>query len=639
MTEGADFQGRRLTLWERFLRTLWLAVLLLPFAAGVPFRHPGWLGVLFLLLTILAWPIFQMARARGQVLWLGFIGSAILLAESWRLGGAAPALALALYVAIALVTLAFLEWSEPGHSLTAAILAGALVFGVMAAAGAASVSLGMGLPGAAAWFQFADGRGLGGIFGTAPNPTRAARALDRVSMARSWDLLDTAVLTIAGAPGPAYWSLATYDDFDGRNWLGSGEVPTAPPAGAGTLLPPELTGTGTTQWTVTVRRLTADNGPLIYTGTPEAVTVSGGAVPIRVQPQLRTLWATGAETYTLRLAMPQVDPALLQAAGFASPPPALSRDLAVPADTSLQVAELAKSVAGNVAGPWQAAQRVADYLRIHATYTTQFAVPDGNVVNGFLLDRRSGYCDQFSTSFIIMMRELGIPARWVMGYRVTGEAEQAGSAGSGSNGAVPDYLVRARDAHSWAEVYVAPYGWVPIDPTPGGDVLGSYVTPTPAPSPAPGQPGSSSPGATPPSPSAPGASPAPTADGKAASPALPAALGWLLALAVLAAGLIGLVDTVLRRRRRVSPARLVQRRTDRLWRVMSTLAGRQEPSTPMTNITPRELLGLLPAESRQAILPAVRLLEQVWYGEAALPLAEVMAAEALVKAEGNRVSP
>ncbi len=72
---------------------------------------------------------------------------------------------------------------------------------------------------------------------------------------------------------------------------------------------------------------------------------------------------------------------------------------------------------------------------------------------------------------------------------------------------------------------------------------------------------------------------------------------------------------------------------------MSTLAGRQEPSTPMTNITPRELLGLLPAESRQAILPAVRLLEQVWYGEAALPLAEVMAAEALVKAEGNRVSP
>jgi len=54
-----------------------------------------------------------------------------------------------------------------------------------------------------------------------------------------------------------------------------------------------------------------------------------------------------------------------------------------------------------------------------------------------------------------MLRSLGVPARVVNGY-LRGEYNPIGRY----------YLVRARDAHSWVEVYFPGYGWVEFDPTP-----------------------------------------------------------------------------------------------------------------------------------------------------------------------------
>ncbi len=59
----------------------------------------------------------------------------------------------------------------------------------------------------------------------------------------------------------------------------------------------------------------------------------------------------------------------------------------------------------------------------------------------------------------VMLRTLRIPARVVNGFR-----------SNEFNDVTGNYVVRAKDAHSWVEAYFPGYGWVTFDPTPGGAV-------------------------------------------------------------------------------------------------------------------------------------------------------------------------
>jgi protein-glutamine gamma-glutamyltransferase len=57
-----------------------------------------------------------------------------------------------------------------------------------------------------------------------------------------------------------------------------------------------------------------------------------------------------------------------------------------------------------------------------------------------------------------MLRDLGIPARYVGGF-LPGEYNDVGG----------DWIVRASDAHTWVEVFFPNYGWITFDPTPPGE--------------------------------------------------------------------------------------------------------------------------------------------------------------------------
>ena len=72
----------------------------------------------------------------------------------------------------------------------------------------------------------------------------------------------------------------------------------------------------------------------------------------------------------------------------------------------------------------------------------------------FLFDTRRGFCEHYAASFTWLMRAAGIPTRVVTGYQ-GGEYNDMG-----------DYfIVRQRDAHAWAEVWLKGQGWVRVDPT------------------------------------------------------------------------------------------------------------------------------------------------------------------------------
>lgn len=94
--------------------------------------------------------------------------------------------------------------------------------------------------------------------------------------------------------------------------------------------------------------------------------------------------------------------------------------------------------------------------------TTDVAVPtkEQDYVDQFLFETRQGYCDNFSTSMVVMLRTLDIPARWVKGFTQGTEVEKM-------EDGKKKFEVSNANAHSWVEVYFPNVGWVSFEPTKG----------------------------------------------------------------------------------------------------------------------------------------------------------------------------
>lgn len=98
--------------------------------------------------------------------------------------------------------------------------------------------------------------------------------------------------------------------------------------------------------------------------------------------------------------------------------------------------------------------RMLASIRREFVYTLDVEPLGRHTVDEFLFRTKAGYCEHFSSSFVVTMRAAGIPARVVTGYV------------GGYRNPIGDYwLVRRSDAHAWSEVWLTGRGWVRIDPT------------------------------------------------------------------------------------------------------------------------------------------------------------------------------
>jgi len=99
-------------------------------------------------------------------------------------------------------------------------------------------------------------------------------------------------------------------------------------------------------------------------------------------------------------------------------------------------------------------QALAHFRREAFFYTLNPPFLGENSIDDFLIKSRRGFCEHYASAFVFLMRAAGIPARVVTGYQ-GGELNPLG-----------DYwIVRQRDAHAWAEVWLPGFGWTRIDPT------------------------------------------------------------------------------------------------------------------------------------------------------------------------------
>ncbi|OXM86539.1 hypothetical protein CF651_10000 [Paenibacillus rigui] len=191
--------------------------------------------------------------------------------------------------------------------------------------------------------------------------------------------------------------------------------------------------------------------------------------------------------------------------------PNLETYLQLPPSLPSRVKELAEQITKDQTSSYDKAAAIERYLSSNYAYSLNGSQPPRNgqdLVDQFLFEQKAGYCDHFSSAMVVMLRSVGVPARWVKGF-APGEviatewaasesspspsdpsvtsAASAGSvpsaatavsdapktaatdtpSASNSTSTIYTVEVRNRDAHSWVEAYLPSLGWVPFEATPG----------------------------------------------------------------------------------------------------------------------------------------------------------------------------
>ncbi len=133
---------------------------------------------------------------------------------------------------------------------------------------------------------------------------------------------------------------------------------------------------------------------------------------------------------------------------------ARARLLVVPDDIDPRVGQLAREITHDAPTQPEKIEAISEYLMKNYKYSLSFVRTDQDPISDFLLNKKSAHCQYFAASAVMLLRSVGVPARYTTGFW----AHETASDGT--------TVVRGRDAHAWAEAFVDGVGWVTVDATP-----------------------------------------------------------------------------------------------------------------------------------------------------------------------------
>jgi transglutaminase-like putative cysteine protease len=276
--------------------------------------------------------------------------------------------------------------------------------------------------------------------------------------------------------------------YTGRGWedRDASDMWTRIPAGGGETnfgIPGRAEDVKTEKVIQTVTMIRQDRIPVMFGAGPItrfADIDSAGRLAVlgnQEEWELRFAPPVRIRSYTVESEVTVLDRAALRQVANPAPGEAsidLRPYLQLPGSLPDRVRELAAKVTSGAENSYDKAVLLETYLKGNYAYnnqpdTSKQTSPD--VVDAFLFEIKEGYCDYFSTAFVVMARSIGLPARWVKGYVAGVEEGDISDVFYGGFENNPQgagtYTVRNADAHSWAEVYFEGYGWIPFEPTAG----------------------------------------------------------------------------------------------------------------------------------------------------------------------------
>lgn len=273
---------------------------------------------------------------------------------------------------------------------------------------------------------------------------------------------DTLVMRVR-ASSPDFWRGQTFDQWDGRVWHLSDDTPrlvrNGEPIGV-----PRVPLDGPTQTAVDVDDLTQTyylevNGPNSIFAASEArkVYFPERSIFQNVDGTLRAgVRLDAGAIYTVVSERPLVTAATLRAPRPDTLPLDIATTYAARPITTERVRDLAHTITANAPTTYDKVLAIEAWLAANTKYSLDIPrLPKGaDAVDQYVFVDRRGFCEQIGTTLVVMLRELGIPARLGVGY-APGER----------NPFTGLYEVKASDAHAWAEVYFPGIGWQTFDPT------------------------------------------------------------------------------------------------------------------------------------------------------------------------------
>ncbi len=328
---------------------------------------------------------------------------------------------------------------------------GARRVGLAAAFPAIALTAGLGAVAAAAVGPYLPGAGEKGLV-----DTRNRRSTVTEVVSPLVDIRATLVnrgkvemFTVAPSDGQGhYMRLIGLPNFDGNAWT--------PPEEAlvemGDRSSEVLVSSRSVEQRITI---TGMRGPLVP-ATFRATQVSPSAV----------YWAADSESLVLpdgdslqegdqilvRSMVPDLSVDELRSAGVSGAVPLYYE---LPSDIPAVVVATAVEVTAGAATPYDQVMALQQWFQSSFVYDANVQLGNSTTaIEAFLRDRR-GFCQQFSGTFAVMARTLGIPARVAVGFT------------PGDLGADGKFHVFGRHAHAWPEVWFDGIGWVPFEPTPG----------------------------------------------------------------------------------------------------------------------------------------------------------------------------
>ncbi|MDX1435836.1 MAG: transglutaminase domain-containing protein [Anaerolineales bacterium] len=289
---------------------------------------------------------------------------------------------------------------------------------------------------------------------------------DTLPLGRGNNLTDDIILTVNTPPFPDtvrrfYWRARVYDHYEDGLWTSNfNESQVLSPQNFDLPLPEVEEGRWSSTLTVTpwvpLTTLFVIPQPEWVSRTVFAEMHSNpdGTVDLAALHARDNVQA--GEIYQVRASISAVTENELRIAPTAYPDWVTERYLQLPDTITDRTRNLARSIAASHDNSYDKTVAVINYLRNNIRYSDSVPTPplDQDPVDWVLFDLKQGFCNYYATSAIVLLREMGIPARWAVGY-----AQGEYDAGSGN------YVVRQREAHSWPEVYFPEYGWIEFEPT------------------------------------------------------------------------------------------------------------------------------------------------------------------------------
>jgi transglutaminase-like putative cysteine protease len=275
------------------------------------------------------------------------------------------------------------------------------------------------------------------------------------------NLTDDLLFTVAGDT-QGYWRARTYTSYTGTGWDTSG-------AEFGEFEPPDTEDLARAPVSHEFK-IEAATDTLFSSGIPleHNRPVQGLAFDDSPDDTLQVRIAEGLEYFPTRTNLRYrstglrslAGPPELRDAGLYYPQEVANRYLQLPVTLPSRVYDLAIDLTAGLDNPFDKVNAIRAHVQ-SLPYNLEISAPpagrDG--VDYFLFDLRQGYCDYYASSTAVLLRAVGIPARYVVGY-----------ASGRFDGDSQSYQVLDLNYHSWVEVYFPDYGWVLIEATPEGAI-------------------------------------------------------------------------------------------------------------------------------------------------------------------------